>query len=174
MNELEGKVVMVTGAARGQGRAHAVTCARAGADVIALDTDRQTPSVPYSLATAADLAETAQLVESLERQVVALSADVRSQTALDEAVLAGLEAFGHIDICVANAGIWSIGSFWELDEGQWNDVIDVNLSGVWRTAKAVAPHMMDRRTGCIIMTGSVNSLEGGKRGSSLCRVETRT
>jgi SDR family mycofactocin-dependent oxidoreductase len=162
MDELDGKIVLVTGAARGQGRAHAVKCAEAGADVIALDIEEQLSSVPYSLATSADLKETARLVEAKGRGIVTATADVRSQAQLDEAVARGLDAFGHIDVCIANAGIWSVGSFWEIDEAQWQQLIDVNLSGVWRTAKAVAPHLIERRSGCIIMTASVNAFEGGK------------
>jgi SDR family mycofactocin-dependent oxidoreductase len=159
----DAKVVLVTGAARGQGRAHAVKWAQAGADVVALDVDEQLGSVPYPLASASDLAQTARLVEDLGGRIVTVRADVRSQADLDDAVAEGLSAFGHIDVCIANAGIWSIGSFWELDETQWGEMIDVNLSGVWRTAKAVPPHMIERRSGCIIITASVNALEGGKR-----------
>ena len=163
MGELDGRVVLVTGAARGQGRAHAVAWARAGADVIALDIDHQVKSVPYATASEADLKETARLVEAEGRAVVTGLADVRSQAELDAVVRVGLDTFGRIDVCIANAGIWSIGSFWELEESQWNEMIDVNLSGVWRTAKAVAPTMIERRSGCIIMTASVNAFEGGKR-----------
>lgn len=163
MGELDGRVVLVTGAARGQGRAHAVTWARAGADVIALDIDHQLASVPYPLATKSDLEETARLVEAEGRTAVAVVADVRSQADIDAAIQAGLSTFGRIDVCIANAGVWSIGSFWELDESQWTEMIDVNLNGVWRTAKAVAPTMIERRSGCIIMTASVNAIEGGKR-----------
>ena len=163
MGELDGRVVLITGAARGQGRAHAVTCARAGADVVAVDIGHQIGSVPYPLATEADLKETARLVEAEGRTAVSAAADVRSQAELDAAVRSGLEAFGRIDVCIANAGIWAVGSFWELDETQWSEMLDVNLSGVWRTAKSVAPTMIERRSGCIIMTASVNALEAGKR-----------
>lgn len=163
MGELDGRVVLVTGAGRGQGRAHAVTCARAGADVVALDIDQQLESVPYPLASQGDLTETARLVEAEGRAVVTALADVRSQAEVDAAVRLALDTFGRIDVCIANAGIWSVGSFWELDEIQWSEMIDVNLSGVWRTAKAVVPTMIEQRSGCIIMTASVNALEGGKR-----------
>jgi SDR family mycofactocin-dependent oxidoreductase len=163
MGELEGKVVFVTGAGRGQGRAHAIMCASEGADVIAVDLDADISSVPYHLATSADLKETASQVEGLGRRVVTVTADVRSQRALDEALVQGVRTLGRVDICIANAGIWSINPFWKIDEEQWNHMIDVNLSGVWRTAKAVAPYLIENRSGSIVMTASVNALEPGKR-----------
>jgi NAD(P)-dependent dehydrogenase (short-subunit alcohol dehydrogenase family) len=107
--------------------------------------------------------ETTRRVESEGRGIVTVIGDVRSQPDLDRAVACGLEAFGHIDVCIANAGIWSIGSFRELNETQWAQMLDVNLTGAWRTAKAIAPHMIERRSGSIVMTASVNALEGGKR-----------
>jgi SDR family mycofactocin-dependent oxidoreductase len=159
--DLRGKVALVTGAARGQGRAHAITLARHGADVIAVDIATQIDTVPYSLGTDEDLAETAKAVEEFDRRVLAVRADVRSQAQLDDTVRRGLAEFGRIDILVANAGIFGLTPFWEITDAEWENVIATNLSGVWRSAKAVAPHMMERGSGSIIMTSSINGLEPG-------------
>lgn len=160
MGLLDGKVAWVTGAARGQGRAHAITLAREGADVIAIDIDRQIDTVPYPVAGADDLQETARAVEALGRRIVARIADVRSSEQLGAALANGLERFGHIDVLVANAGVFSQAPLWEMDEQTWDDVQDVNLKGVWRTLKAVAPHMLERGSGSIVLTSSVNGLIG--------------
>jgi SDR family mycofactocin-dependent oxidoreductase len=157
--DLTGKTALITGAARGQGKAHALTLARNGADIIAIDIADQIASTPYPLATMEDLQVTAKEVDSLGRRVLPIQADVRSQEQLDDAVASGISEFGAIDIVIANAGILGVGSFWELTEADWSDVIDTNLSGVWRTAKAVAPHMIERRSGSIVMTSSINGLE---------------
>ena len=162
MGLLDGKVAFITGGSRGQGRAHAVTCAREGADVIVIDIAGQLATVPYQLATADDLDETVKLVEAQGRRALAIKADVRSQRQLDDAVAAGIAEFGKIDILIANAGIWTMGSFWELTDEQWDEMIGVNLTGVWKAAKAVAPHMIDRRSGSIVITASVNALEAGQ------------
>lgn len=162
MGMLDGKVAFITGGARGQGRAHAVTCAREGADVIIIDVLDQLPSVSYKLAAQADLDETVRQVEAHGRRAVAVKADVRSQRELDAAVAAGIAEFGRIDILIANAGIWTLGSFWELTDDQWEEMIAVNLTGVWKSAKAVAPHMIERRTGSIVIIASVNGLEAGQ------------
>lgn len=163
MKTLEGKVALVTGAGRGQGRAHAVTMARNGADVIAVDIAHDMETVEYPLATAGDLALTAKLVEEQGQRVISMQADVRSQEQLDEAVKAGLERFGRIDILIANAAVNSLKPFWEFTESEWGNVIDTNLSGVWRSAKAVAPHMIERQAGAIVMTASVNAIDPGGR-----------
>jgi SDR family mycofactocin-dependent oxidoreductase len=164
MFSVEGKVALVTGAGRGQGRAHATTLAAGGADVVAFDAPRGAVSTAYSLATASELEETAAAVRATGRRIVTAEGDVRCQADLDAAVAAGLEAFGHIDICIANAGIWTGGSAWELTEDQWNEVVDINLNGVWRTAKAVIPHMIERgQGGCLILLSSTNGLEAGGR-----------
>src|SRR6201996_2689610 len=96
------------------------------------------------------------------RRVIAVQADVRSQKQLDAAVAAGIAELGKIDILIANAGIWTQGSFWELTDEQWDEMIGVNLTGVWKAAKAVAPHMIERRSGSIVITASVNALEAGQ------------
>lgn len=161
MGRVEGKVAFITGAARGQGREHAVTLAREGADIIAVDVCTQLDSVPYPLATPDDLAETAKLVEELDRRVVTRQADVRDSAQLDAAVQDGLSELGHIDIVCANAGILSSAPADELTDQQWNEMIDVNLTGVWRTCKAVMPSMKAAgRGGSIIITSSVLGLRG--------------
>ncbi|MGY1714743.1 mycofactocin-coupled SDR family oxidoreductase [Geodermatophilus nigrescens] len=161
MGMLDGKVALITGGARGQGRAHATTCAREGADVVLVDIADQLETVPYRMATQDDLAETVRQVEALDRRALAVTADVRSQEQLDGAVAQGLAEFGQIDILLANAGIWTQGAFWELSDQSWDEMIGVNLTGVWRSAKAVAPHMIERQTGSIVITSSVNGLEPG-------------
>ncbi|TQC46685.1 NAD(P)-dependent oxidoreductase [Rhodococcus sp. WS4] len=161
MGLLDGKVAFITGGARGQGRAHAVLSAREGANIILVDTFRQVATAPYTTAREGDMKETVKQIEALGGSVIAVEADVRSQEALDQAVAAGLAEFGQIDILIANAGIWGLGPFWELTEDTWNEMLDINLTGVWKTAKAVAPHMMERQTGSIVITSSVNGLEPG-------------
>ncbi len=159
MGRLDGKVALVTGAARGQGRSHAVTLAREGADIIAVDIVEQIDTVEYSLASPNDLADTVTNVEDLDRRIIPIETDIRSQENLDAAVNQGVAEFGQIDILIANAGILELASFWEMTEQQWDDVIGVNLTGTWKSAKAVAPHMIERGSGAIVMTSSINGLE---------------
>lgn len=140
---LEGKVALITGAARGQGRSHAVRMAEEGADIIAVDICRQIETAKYQMPGPEELEETARLVGDTGRRIVTAEADVRSQAELDSAVAAGVEKLGRLDIAVANAGISSIGKGHELTEAQWNDMIDINLSGVWRTTKAAIPVMIE-------------------------------
>ena len=161
MGLLDNKVVLVTGGARGQGRAHAVVSAKEGADIAVVDIADQIGSVNYKMALTSDLDETVRQVEATGRLALSRIADVRDQGQLDDAVAATIEAFGKIDILIANAGIWTQGPFWELTEEQWADMIDVNLSGVWRAAKAVTPHMIANRSGSIVVISSVNGLEPG-------------
>jgi SDR family mycofactocin-dependent oxidoreductase len=161
MGMLDGKVALITGGSRGQGRAHALTCAREGADVIIVDIADQLSTVPYAMARQNDLDETAKQVEALDRRILALKGDVRDQGQLDAAVAQGIAEFGQIDILIANAGIWTTAPFWELTEDQWDEMIGVNLTGVWKSAKAVAPHMIERQTGSIVITSSTNGIEPG-------------
>lgn len=161
MGLLDGKVVMVTGGSRGQGRAHAVTSAREGADVIIIDTLEQISTVAYPMATQEDIDETVRQVEALDRRIVAITGDVRRQADLDRAVAAGIAQFGKIDALIANAGIFSLAPAHELSEEAWDDMIAVNLTGVWKSAKAVLPHMMSQGGGSIVITSSINGLEPG-------------
>src|SRR6202012_5152174 len=117
---------------RGQGRAHAVTCAREGAEVIIVDIADQMATVPYAMARPGDLEETVKLIEAYDRRALAVKADVRDQGQLDAAVSRGIAEFGKIDILIANAGIWTQAPFWELTDDQWDEMIGVNLTGVWK------------------------------------------
>jgi (+)-trans-carveol dehydrogenase len=152
---VEGKVAFITGAARGQGRSHAVRLAEEGADIIAVDICAQVGSVPYPMATPEDLAETVKEVEALDRRIVATQADVRDYAGLKQALDAGVAELGRVDIVSANAGIASYGLAHELDETTWQDMIDTNLTGVWHAAKAAIPHLIDQGTGgSIVLTSS--------------------
>ena len=154
-----GKVAFITGAARGQGRSHAIRLAQEGADIIAVDLAGQIGSVPYAMATPDDLAETVKEVEALDRRIVATQADVRDYGALKAAVDEGVAQLGHLDIVSANAGIFSFGTMEELDETHWQDMIDVNLTGVWHAAKAAIPHLRANGGGSMILTSSTAGLQ---------------
>jgi (+)-trans-carveol dehydrogenase len=158
---VEGKVAFITGAARGQGRAHAVRLAQEGADIIAVDICRQIDSVQIPLSTPEDLAETADLVKGLNRRIYTAEVDVRDYDALKAAVDTGVEQLGRLDIIVANAGIGNGGATLDkTSEGDWTDMIDVNLAGVWKTVKAGVPHILaGGRGGSIILTSSVGGLK---------------
>ncbi|NDV10596.1 mycofactocin-coupled SDR family oxidoreductase [Rhodococcus sp. IEGM 248] len=162
MGLLEDKVAFVTGAARGQGRSHALRLAQEGADIIALDICSQgVETVAYDLSTQADLDETVRLVESLDRRVVAGVGDVRELGQVQKVVDEGLAAFGHIDIVCANAGIGSSAVAWEITEENWRDVIDVNLTGVFNTTRAALPSMVERgRGGSLVLTSSTAGIIG--------------
>ena len=158
---LEGKVALITGAARGQGRAHAVRLASEGADVIALDVNRGAATTAYPGPTPDDLTETARLVQELGQRVVAREADVRDFAAVSAVVTEGVAELGRLDVVVANAGICSAGLSWELSLEQWQETIDVNLTGVFHTAKATVPVLLEQGTGgSIIITSSVAGLRG--------------
>jgi len=161
---LEGKVALITGAARGQGRSHAVRLASEGADVIALDICRQLDSVPYPLATSADLAETVSEVEALDRRIVAVEADVRDLKAVRAAVDEGVAQLGGVDVVVANAGIGMTRPDLE-QQAAFQAVVEVNLYGVWNTVHAAVPTMVEQgRGGAIVLIGSVMGLSA--RGGS--------
>jgi (+)-trans-carveol dehydrogenase len=156
---VEGKVAFVTGAARGQGRSHAIRLAEEGADIIAVDLAAQVDSVPYPMATPADLAETVKQVEALDRRIVATQADVRDFEALASAVADGVAQLGRLDILAANAGIASYGPADQLAEQTWQDMIDTNLTGVWHAAKAAIPHIRaGGRGGALVLTSSTAGL----------------
>ncbi|HET6736290.1 mycofactocin-coupled SDR family oxidoreductase [Mycobacterium sp.] len=157
--KVAGKVALITGAARGQGRSHAVRLAEEGADIIAVDIAAQVDSAPYKLASPSDLDETARQVEAQGGRIVVRQADVRDGESLTAAVSDGVAEFGRLDIVCANAGILSIGAAHELTEQQWTEMIDINLSGVWRTTKAAIPHMIAAGNGgSIIITSSATGL----------------
>src|SRR5882757_6153160 len=161
MGKLTGKVALVTGAGRGQGRAHAVRLAEDGADIIAIDICAQIASVPYELATEEDLAETAKLVESLDRRVVTAKADVRSQESVDAAVQSGVAELGRLDIVVANAGIWSAAPFVDMSDAMYHDMIDVQMHGPYHTCKSAVPILIEQGTGgSIIIISSTAGMRG--------------
>ena len=162
MGKLSGKVAFITGAARGQGRSHAVRLAADGADVIAVDLCRQIASVPYPMSAPDDLAETVARVEALDRRIVATSADVRDPVALREAVAEGVAQLGGIDIVVANAGIFGLSPDDGVDHDEvFRDAIEVNLTGVWNTVRAATPTMIEQgRGGSIVITSSGSGLSG--------------
>jgi (+)-trans-carveol dehydrogenase len=159
---VEGKVAFITGAARGQGRAHAVRLAQEGADIIAVDICKKIDTVDVIAAsTPEDLAETADLVKGLNRRIVTAEVDVRDYDALKAAVDSGVEQLGRLDIIVANAGIGNGGQTLDkTSERDWTAMIDINLSGVWKTVKAGVPHILEGgRGGSIILTSSVGGLK---------------
>lgn len=162
---LEGKVALVSGAARGQGRSHAVRLAQEGADVIAFDVCRQLDTVPYPMATPDDLRETVAQVEELDRRIVAREADVRDLSSLQGVVDDGVRELGRLDVVCANAGIATFtDNTWSLDEETWNEMIAVNLTGVWKTVKAAAPRMIEAGNGgAIILTSSTAGIKGMTR-----------
>lgn len=157
MGTLDGKTAFITGAARGQGRSHAVTLASEGANIIAVDLCDQISSVPYPMATDDDLTATVKLVEDTGARIVAQAADVRDLDALKSALQKGVDEFGGLDIVVANAGIAPMFS----GHDAWQDVIDVNLTGVYHTISASVPIMVEQdRGGSIVLISSVAGLVG--------------
>jgi (+)-trans-carveol dehydrogenase len=154
MARLAGKVAFVTGVARAQGRSHAVRLAEEGADIIGIDIASQIDTVPYPMATLEDLAATVEAVAALDRRIIATEVDVRDYDGLKAALDDGVARFGRLDIVAANAGIFSVGPADELAEQTWQDVIDVNLTGVWHTAKAAIPHLRAAGGGSIVITSS--------------------
>jgi SDR family mycofactocin-dependent oxidoreductase len=151
---VQGKIALITGAARGQGRSHAVALAREGADIVAIDMCAPVPSVAYPLSTPDDLEETAKLVEGTGRQVRTFVGDVRSPDDMRTATQLAVDTFGKIDIVVANAGIWTPGSVWEMDDQTWHDMIDINLTGVFNTVRFAIPQMIERKSGSLVLISS--------------------
>jgi SDR family mycofactocin-dependent oxidoreductase len=160
MGKLDGKVAFITGAARGQGRSHALRLAQEGADIIAVDLCAQIDTVPYPMSTPADLEETVSGVEALDRRIVAIQADVRDLDALVAAAQKGVAELGPIDIILANAGIAPQGT--EADDQQaFRDVVEVNLFGVRNAVMAAVPSMIEKgQGGAIVLTSSTQGLSG--------------
>jgi SDR family mycofactocin-dependent oxidoreductase len=169
---LQGKVAFITGAARGQGRSHAVRLAQEGADIAAVDIAGQISTVPYPMATSADLNETATMVEAAGSRCLPLVADVRDIHAMDRAVKETLSALGRLDIVIANAGILPFGegprgaeSLAESSE-RWTDAVGVMMTGVYNTVRVVQQPMIDQgEGGSIIITSSTAGLSGMHDGS---------
>jgi SDR family mycofactocin-dependent oxidoreductase len=161
MGRFDGKVVFVSGAARGQGRSHAVRFAAEGADIVGIDICRDLGTVQYSLANDGDLAETIRQVEALDRRMIASRVDVRDFESLQQAVAAGMSEFGRLDVILPNAGIVASGPTWEMPVEKWHDVVDINLTGVFHTVRATVPHMIAAGNGGnIVFTGSLAAMRG--------------
>jgi len=159
MGKLDGKVAFITGAARGQGRSHAIRLAQEGADIIAVDICQQIATVPYPMSTPDDLTETAKQVEALDRRIFTAQADVRDTAGLKAAFDAGVAELGPVDIVLANAGIAPMGL--HEPRGAWQDVIDVNLTGVFNTVEIAIPSMIERgQGGAIVLTSSTAGING--------------
>lgn len=156
--KLSGKVALITGAARGQGRAHALALAEAGADIALLDICRDLPYPNYPMATREDLSATATTVRSLGRKALELVCDVRVAAEVEAAVARIVAELGRVDILVNNAGVAGLGSSWEISEEAFDIMLDVNLKGSWLTAKYVIPHMIARKSGRIIFISSTAGL----------------
>ncbi len=154
------RVVLITGAARGQGRAHALAFAREGAHLVLCDTPKHYTTVPYPLGSLDDLAQLTTEIEAMGRQVVVQPADVTDLDAMQQLVDTAREQLGPVDIVVANAGLYSFGPTWELSEQQWDETVAVNLKGAWITCKVAIPHMLPRRHGKIICTSSTGGIKG--------------
>lgn len=159
MGKLDGKVAFITGAARGQGRSHAVLLAQEGADIIGVDVCKQLKAVRYAMSTPEDLEQTVKEVESLGRRIVAREADVRDAQALQQAFDEGVRELGRVDVVVANAGIGPGGD--ATDDEQWDEVVGVNLKGVWNTGRVAIPFMVEQDDGgSIVLTSSTGGLMG--------------
>jgi SDR family mycofactocin-dependent oxidoreductase len=164
MGKLDGKVAFITGAARGQGRSHAIRFAEEGADIIAVDLCAQITTIAYPMSTPEDLAQTVKDVEALDRRIVATEVDVRVRSGLQAAFDAGRARLGRIDIVVANAGIMPVVAGDDEDEQTFDDVVSVNLKGVWNTIEVARPTLLTQgQGGSIILTSSTAGVKGSPR-----------
>jgi SDR family mycofactocin-dependent oxidoreductase len=159
MGRMDGKVAFITGAARGQGATFARAFAEEGADIIMVDACAPVGTCHYTLGSKDELDAVADEIRALGRGCVSEVVDVRDQASLDSVVARGVAEFGRLDTVIANAGIASFAPFWEMSDQMWNDMIDINLTGVWRTAKAAAPTLIQQKSGSMILISSVNGKE---------------
>ena len=139
MGQLDGQVAFITGLARGQGRSHALTLAREGADIIGLDLCGEIASTTYPGSTRADLEETERLIKETGRRVVLSQADVRDYDQVKSAFDRGFDQLGRVDIIIPNAGICAGGKTWEITTDAWREMVDINLTGAWHAVKAAVP-----------------------------------
>ncbi len=166
MGELDGKIALITGAGRGQGRSHALHLAEAGADIIAIDICKDIDGIFYPMSTASELAETQKAIEALDRRVVALQADVRDAAQLETAVAAGVEELGGLDIVIANAGVFPVSPERQpadplLRARLWKQTLDTNITGTWNTLEATTPILVEQgRGGAVVVTGSIAAAKG--------------
>jgi len=155
MGKLDGKVALITGGARGQGRSHAVTFAREGADIVVCDIVSQLETVPYDMATPEDMEQTVKLVNEEDQRCLAMQADVRDTAQLQAVVDAAISEFDKIDILLANAGIVAPVALADISDQAWSEMIETDLTGVFKSIRAVAPHMIEQGSGRIIATSSM-------------------
>jgi NAD(P)-dependent dehydrogenase (short-subunit alcohol dehydrogenase family) len=160
MGSLDGRVALITGAARGQGKAHALALAAEGADIVACDVPRPMATLTYPLATHEDLVLAAKQVEAVGRRCLAVPLDVRDGADVDAAVARTLDEFGRLDIVIANAGVVTTGPLVEVSDACWEEMVATNLTGVFNTLRAALPVMRERRYGRIVVTSSM----GGRMG----------
>jgi NAD(P)-dependent dehydrogenase (short-subunit alcohol dehydrogenase family) len=154
MGKFEGKVALITGGARGQGRSHALALAREGCDIAFCDISEPLKTPLYRTATTEDRIETEKLVSETGRRCLAVEADVRDRAAMQSFVDRTVEELGHIDIVLANAGMTAFSPAWETPYEMWDETVDICLTGVWNTCRATMPHMIERRQGTIVITSS--------------------
>jgi len=158
--DFSGTVVVITGAARGQGRAHALAFARAGADLVLADAPKPMETIPYGLSSLAELEATAGDCRAAGAKAVAVACDVRDAEQVDAMVGTAIAEFGRIDVLVGNAGVCSVRDIVDMTEQMWDEIHDTNVKGVFLTTRAVARRMIEARSGKIVLTGSVNSFAG--------------
>jgi SDR family mycofactocin-dependent oxidoreductase len=168
MGQLDGKVAFITGGGRGQGRSHAVTLARAGADIAVCDFRVQLDTVPYEMNSEGDLEETQRQVEAIGRRCVAIEADVRHSEQVDAAVDRTIDELGQIDILCANAGLWAPAHVVDTSNEHWYDTIETNLSGAFFALRAVGLHMRERGSGRIVITSSMCGRQGTENLGAYC------
>jgi SDR family mycofactocin-dependent oxidoreductase len=160
MGRLDGKVAVISGVARGQGRSHAVTLAREGATIVGFDILEQLETALTPGATEADLEETVRLVEEQDQRCLAAKVDARDLSGLQAFADKAMEEFGRIDILLVNHGMWTVATnSWELEEPVWQETIDVMLTGAWKVCKAFIPKILEgERGGSIVITASANGI----------------
>jgi SDR family mycofactocin-dependent oxidoreductase len=167
MGQLDGQVAFITGLARGQGRSHALTLAREGADIIGLDLCGEIDSTTYPGTTLDDLEETARLIKEAGRQAVLSQADVRNYDQVQAAFDRGVKQFGRVDIVIPNAGICAGGKTWAITTEAWRETIDINLTGAWHAVKAAVPTLIQQKQGgSVVFIGSTEALKGAENMSS--------
>ena len=158
--KLEDRTVLITGGARGQGRSHALAFAREGADIVVTDIAKQVSTVPYTMSSEADLAETVAQVEALDQRCLAVQADARDTAATNAAVGQAVDQFGKIDVLVVNHGLLSLSPVADMSDEVWDDVISSDLTGVFKAVRAVIPHMVAQKSGRIVATASMAGRTG--------------
>jgi SDR family mycofactocin-dependent oxidoreductase len=157
MGKLDGRVALVTGGARGQGRSHALAMAAEGASIVACDIAADVPLIGYPMATEAQLAETVKLIEGYDRRALGLQVDARDTAQVQAAVDRAMNEFGRIDILIANHGIVDFSTVENTSDESWNTIVDTNLTGIFKSIRAVLPHMREAGYGRIVATSSMGA-----------------